>query len=77
MPSLGVKKGVEYIAKDYAHLKNTKLYVQRGSKYILDQVNKLAGEGNRNFIQMKCIFHVCLMVVPHWSLNHSMNFSKV
>jgi hypothetical protein len=26
MPSLGVKKGVEYITKDYAHLKNLKLY---------------------------------------------------
>jgi hypothetical protein len=27
MPKLGVKKGGEYIAHDYIHLKNMKLYV--------------------------------------------------
>ncbi len=27
LPKLGVKKGEKFIAKDYAHLKNMKLYV--------------------------------------------------
>jgi hypothetical protein len=58
MPSLGVKKGGEYIAKDYAHLNNMKLYAHRGSKFVLVQVNIPIGEGNRKVIQMKCIFHV-------------------
>jgi hypothetical protein len=58
MASLGVKKGGEYIAKDYAHLKNMKLYAQKGSKFVLAQVNKPIKEGNRKVVQMKCIFHV-------------------
>ncbi len=58
MPGLGVKKGWEYIAKDYAHLKNMKLYAQKGSKSILTQVNKPTKEGSKRIIQMKCIFHV-------------------
>jgi hypothetical protein len=50
MPSLGVKKGGEYIAKEYAHLKNMKLYAKRGSKSVLIQVNKPIGEGNRKVV---------------------------
>ncbi len=41
----GVKNGGIYIAKDCAHLKNMKLYVQRGPNSILVQVNKLVNEG--------------------------------
>ncbi len=53
-----MKKGGEYIAKDYAHLKNMKLYAHKGSKFVLAQVNRHIGEGNKKFIQMKCIIHV-------------------
>jgi hypothetical protein len=35
LPRLGVKKGGEYITKDCAHLKNMKLYAQRGPHSIL------------------------------------------
>jgi hypothetical protein len=55
---LGVKEGGTYIAIDCAHLQNMKLYVQRGPKSILTQVNKLVGEGNRKMVQMKALFHV-------------------
>ncbi len=40
-----MKKGGIYIAKDCAHLKIMKLYVQRGHNSILAQVNKLVNEG--------------------------------
>jgi hypothetical protein len=46
MPKLGVKKGEKYIAHDCAHLKNMKLYAQRGPKSILAQVNRPTSEGN-------------------------------
>jgi hypothetical protein len=71
MPSLGVKKGGEYIAKDYAHLKNMKLYAHRGSKFILVQVNRPMGEG------MKCIFHVLFHGRPMLEFELFMSFSKV
>ncbi len=58
MPNLGVKKGGEYIAKNCAHMKNMILYVQKGSKFVLAQINRLAGEGNKKVVQVKCIFHV-------------------
>ncbi len=58
MLNLEVKKGREYIAKDCAHLKTMKLYAKKGSKFVLVQVNRPIGEGNRKDIQMKCIFHV-------------------
>ncbi len=35
LPRLGVKKGCEYIAKDCAHMKNMRLYAQRGPHFIL------------------------------------------
>ncbi len=41
-----MKKGGTYIAKDCGHLKNMRLYVQRGPKLVLTQVNKVVGEGN-------------------------------
>jgi hypothetical protein len=50
MSSLGVKKGGEYIAKHYAHLKNMKLYAKRGLKFALVQINRPIGEGNRKAI---------------------------
>lgn len=28
MPNLGLKKGQEYVAKDYAHLKNMKVCIE-------------------------------------------------
>jgi hypothetical protein len=55
---LGVKKGGTYIAIDCAHLKNMRLYAQRGPKLILTQINKHAGEGNQKMVQMKALFHV-------------------
>jgi hypothetical protein len=58
MLKLGLKKGQEYIAKDCTHLKNLRLYVHRGSKSILVQVNRLVGEGNWKIVQMQSIFHV-------------------
>jgi hypothetical protein len=62
LPKLGMKKGGKYIAKDCAHLKNMKLYAQRGSKSILAEVNNLMGEGNPKMVPMKTLFHVsCLM----------------
>jgi len=48
LPKLGMKKGGEYIAKDCAHLKNMKLYAQRGSKSILAE----------KMVPMKTSFHV-------------------
>jgi hypothetical protein len=77
MPSLGVKKGGEYIAKDYAHLKNMKLYAHRGSKFILVQVNRPMGEGIIKVIQMKCIFHVLFHGRPMLEFELVMSFSKV
>jgi len=40
LPRFGVKKGGTYIVKDCGHLKNMRLYAQRGPKSILTQVNK-------------------------------------
>jgi hypothetical protein len=57
MLSLGVKRGGEYIANEYAHLKNMKSYAKRGSKFILVEVNRPIRKGNIKAIQMKCIFH--------------------
>ncbi len=64
MPSLGVKKGGEYIAKDYAHLKNMKLYAKRGSKFILVQVNTFKGKGIEKLLRRNVSFMSCIMVVP-------------
>ncbi len=50
MPNRGVKKGQEYTAKDYSHKKNYKLYMWKGSKSILAQLNRLAEEGNRKIV---------------------------
>jgi hypothetical protein len=55
LPKLGMKKGGKYIPKDCAHLKNLKLYAQRGPKSILAE----------KMVPMKTLFHVfahgCLM----------------
>ncbi len=42
LPKLGVKKGGGiHVAKDGAHLKNMKLYVERGPKLVLVQLMQL------------------------------------
>ncbi len=46
MPKSGVKKGGEYIAHDCIHLNNMLLYAYKGSKFVLAQVNRYAGERN-------------------------------
>lgn len=58
LPSFGLKKGGTYIAKDCGHLKNMRLYAQRGPKSVFTQVNKPMGEGNQKMVQMKDLFHV-------------------
>jgi hypothetical protein len=58
LPKLRVKKGEEFIAKDYAHLQNMKLYAQRGPKSVLVQVTQHVGEASRKIIQMKTLFHI-------------------
>jgi hypothetical protein len=75
---LGVKKQQEYIAKNYAHIKHYKLYMQKGSKSILAQMNKLAGEGNRKIVQIKLLcFIFYFMVIECWNMSPCMSFSKV
>ncbi len=39
-------------------MKNYKLYMQKGSKSILAQMNRLVGEGNWKIVQMKFLFHI-------------------
>jgi hypothetical protein len=46
-----------HVVINCAHLKNMRLYAQRGPKSILTQVNKLVGEGNWKMVQMKTLFH--------------------
>ncbi len=78
MPNLGVKKRQKYTAKNCAHMKNYKLYMQRGSKSILAQMNRLAGEGNQNIVQMKLLcFIFCLMVIQCWNMSPCMSSSRV
>ncbi len=55
---LGVKRGETYIITECAHLKNMKLYVLRGTKLVLTQVNKPMGESNHKMAQFKTLFHV-------------------
>jgi hypothetical protein len=58
LPILGVKKGGEYIAKDCAHLKNMKLYVQRGLHSIFTRITTPISEESRKNVQMKTLLHV-------------------
>ncbi len=62
LPKFGVKKGGKYIAIECIHLKNMKLYLWRGPKFILAKANKLMGERNWKIVKIKTLFHV----LSHW-----------
>jgi hypothetical protein len=67
---IGLKKGGTYIAKDCAHLKNTKLCVQRGPNSILAQLNKLVNEGIEKWFNWRFYFKSCpwLSNVGIWNI---------
>lgn len=78
MLNLGLKKRQKYTTKNCAHMKNYKLYLHRGSKSILAQMNRLAMKGNQKIVQMKLLYFIfCLMVIQCWNMSPCMSSSKV
>lgn len=62
---LGVKKGGKYIVKDYAHSKNIRLWAQRDSDFVLQQlVNKPLEERNWKMVNFESLFRIFMHGCP-------------
>jgi hypothetical protein len=60
----GVEKRWEIFCKRLCTFKEYEVVCAKGFQVYFGSTKQSYKEGNRNIIQMKCIFHVCLMVIP-------------
>ncbi len=73
LPRFRVKKGGTYIAKDCGHLKNMRLYAQRGPKSNLTQVNKPMVRVIKKWFKWKLCSVFSPMVIQCWNMKPCMS----